>query len=74
MLPRIPEVKAAAVLTKRLKMFHETFAPLGGKSSGKPFGTIWHEGIVGRLTEEVACTYSKIFCCLKMRNYKNIVL
>ena len=67
MLPRIPVVKTAA-LTKRLIVLHEIFAPLGGKSSGKLFGAIWHESIVGRSAEEVASTYSKIFCQPKIKN------
>ena len=58
MLPGITGVKGA-LFTKRLIVFHETFAPLGGQSSGKP---------------SVAGTYSKILCLPKMRDYENIVL
>lgn len=35
MLPGITGVKAA-LFTKRLIVFHETFAPLGGQGNGKP--------------------------------------
>ena len=54
MLPRIPGVKSA-VFTKRLTMYHMTFAPLGGISQGlgKPVGIIWHEAIMGRADEEL---------------------
>lgn len=47
MLPRISGV-IIALFTKRLIIFHETFAPLPGKSRGKPFGAMWHEGVGGR--------------------------
>ena len=55
-------------------MFHEKYASLGGKSSGKPFGAIWHEGTDGRSAEENTSTYSKIFRHPKKRDYKKIVL
>ena len=72
-LPRIPGVKTA-VFTKRLIVFHETFATLGSKSCGNPFGAIPYEGIDRRSAEELASTYSKIFRQPKMRDYENIVL
>ena len=37
MLPRLPGVKTC-VFTRRLVLFHETFAPLGGKCRGKAVG------------------------------------
>ena len=49
-LPRITGAKAA-LFTERLIVFHETFAPLGGESSEKPFGAMWYEGITGRSAE-----------------------
>ena len=55
MLLRISGVEIV-VFTKRLIVFHETFAPLGGKSSGKLFGAIWQEGVAGRSAKEVAST------------------
>ena len=47
-LPRLPGVKTC-VFIQRLVLFHETFAPLGGKNAKKnrPTGLIWHEGISG---------------------------
>ena len=59
MLPRMPGLKVA-VFCKRIVIFNETFAPVGGKSWGKPNGVLWHEGIAGRSAQEVASTYIKL--------------
>ena len=59
MLPRMPGLKVA-VFCKRIVIFNETFAPVGGKSRGKPNGVLWHEGIAGRSAQEVASTYIKV--------------
>ena len=58
MLPRMPGVKTA-VFTKRISIFHETFATVGNKSGTKRKGisVIWHDGIAGRKAEEVASAY-----------------
>ena len=57
MLPRLPGMKKA-IFTRRIILFHETFAPLGGtkNNQNKPIGVIWHEGIAGRYDEDLAST------------------
>ena len=59
MLPRLPGLKVA-IFCKRIVLFNETFAPLGGKSRGKVNGVLWYEGIAGQSAEEVASTYVKV--------------
>ena len=59
MLPRLPGLKVA-IFCKRIFLFNETFALLGGKRRGKANGVLWHEGIAGRSSEEVASTYVKV--------------
>ena len=44
MLPRMPGIKAA-VFTRRIIGFHETFAPVGTFEHSKPIAMIWHEGM-----------------------------
>ncbi|XP_044024086.1 uncharacterized protein LOC122862640 [Siniperca chuatsi] len=58
LLPRMPGVRTA-VFTKRISVFHETFATVGNKtgSKKKSISVIWHEGIAGRKAEEVASAY-----------------
>ena len=56
MLPRMPGIKTA-VFTRRIILFNETFAPVGGH--GKPLGYIWHEGIRRRNDEDIASVYIK---------------
>ena len=58
MLPRLPGVKTC-VFTRRLVLFHETFALLGGKCRGKAVGVIWHEAASGRNAEDLASSYVK---------------
>ena len=58
MLPRIPGVKTA-VFTKRLILFHMTFAPLGGGTES-PHGIIWNKSMAGRCDEDVTSTYMKL--------------
>ena len=54
MLSRLPGLKV--VFCKRIVVFNETFAPVGGSKHGKDkaAGVLWHEGIRGRLAEDVA--------------------
>ena len=58
MLPRLPGLKVV-VFCKRIVVFNETFAPVGGSKHGKDkaAGVLWHEGIRGRLAEDVASTF-----------------
>ena len=52
MLPRLPGMKKA-IFTRRIILFHKTFAPLGGtkNSQDKPIGVIWHEGIMMKILQ-----------------------
>ena len=52
MLPRSPGMKKV-IFTKRIILFQETFAPLGGRKN-KTIGVTWHEGIAGRCDEDLA--------------------
>ena len=57
MLPRIPGLNVV-VFCKRIVLFNETFAPVGGsKKGGKATGVLWHEGVKGRSASDVASTY-----------------
>jgi len=57
MLPHIDNFKAA-IFTKRIIVFNESFVPLGPRSEIKPFATLWHDGISGRKQEDlVSCFY-----------------
>jgi len=47
MLPRMDNFKAA-IFTKRVIAFNESFVPIGPRSSTKPLAVIWHEGVSGR--------------------------
>ena len=72
MLPRLPGNKTA-VFTRRIVMYHETFAPLQPQKEVKkkwrennvslrdirPLGMIWHEAIQGRKDEEICSTVIK---------------
>ena len=58
MLPRLPGLKVV-VFCKRIVVFNETFAPVGGSKNGKDkaTGVLWHEGIRGRSTVDVVGTF-----------------
>uniref|UniRef100_UPI00358ECCF5 dynein axonemal heavy chain 8 n=1 Tax=Myxine glutinosa TaxID=7769 RepID=UPI00358ECCF5 len=73
MLPRLPGVKTC-VFTRRLVLFHETFAPLGGKQAGRnrqPIGVVWHEGIACRQAEDVVSAYDKLIHDRAYRDCEN---
>ena len=55
---RLPGLKVA-VFYKRVVVFNETVAPVGGSKNGKDKATVvlWHEGIRGRSAAEVASTF-----------------
>jgi len=59
MLPRIKGCKTV-LFTKRLVVFHETFAIVGSESKQKTkrknISVIWHEGCAGRKAKEIAST------------------
>ena len=68
MLPRLPGNKTA-IFTRRLVLFHETFAPLGRSSKDHPvLGILWHEAISGRNSEDLASSYTK---CMKDAKYRD---
>lgn len=72
MLPRIPGLKTVC-FTRRLIIFHETFAPVGVyKTAAKPTqSVVWHEGIAGRKCEDIASTF---LIALKIdRDYQHII-
>jgi len=54
MLPCLPGMKSA-VFTRRLVVFHETFAPL--KTLENTIAVLWHEGIAGRSASDIASTF-----------------
>ena len=58
MLPRLPRLKVV-VFCKRIVVFSETFAPVGGLKNGKDkaTGVLWHEGIRARSAVDVASTF-----------------
>lgn len=58
MIPRMEEFKEV-IFTKRICVFNETFAPLGGSSNIPVFAALWHEGIIGRKKEQlISCFHS----------------
>ena len=42
MCPEMPGLKKA-IFAKRIVLFNETFAPVGGQKNGKAVGVLWHE-------------------------------
>ena len=86
MLPRLPGNKTS-VFTRRIILFHETFAPLvpekkikaQWKKEGKAIrkeeviGTVWHEGIHGRNDEDVCSTLIKIMNEPQYRDANEVV-
>jgi len=45
----------SAVFTRRLVVFHETFAPL--LTLNNTISVVWHEGITGRSTDDIASNF-----------------
>ena len=74
MLPRLPGLKKV-IFTRRVILFHESFAPLGGSKDDKrnPIGVIWHEGIAGRNDEDLASTYSEVINHTDYRDHEHFV-
>ena len=71
MHPRMTGLKTA-VFCQRLVVFHQTFAPLGGK--GKSVGVIWHEGIRGRDAKDVASTFIKFMHDVAHRDKDHFII
>ena len=87
MLPRLPGLKTA-VFTRRIILYHETYAPLipsketkkkwkeekRPRRQIKPLGIIWHEGIQGRYDEDVSSTVLKCLRDSKYREAREMVI
>lgn len=71
MLPRMEQFKDA-LFTKRLRVFNQTFAPLGSTKMNPVFACVWHDGIAGKKKEEVISSYHAFF--LKYRDAKEITI
>ena len=72
-LPRLAGLKQA-IFCKRLILFNEIFALVGGKAKGKSVkstGVLWHESIKERSAEDVASTF--IFFLRQNRDINNFV-
>ncbi|KAG5269081.1 hypothetical protein AALO_G00198090 [Alosa alosa] len=72
MLPRMPGVKAA-VFTRRISAYHETFATVGAKKTNKKktISVVWHEGVAGRSAKEVTSAYAAAL--EKERDTKHVI-
>lgn len=56
MLPRMEQFKEV-LFTKRLRVFNQTFAPLGSSKHIPVFASIWHNGIAERKKEDIISCY-----------------
>ena len=70
MMPRMPGVKSA-VFTRRVVLFHETFAPLGDGKDKPTLAVLWHEGISGRNADDVCSAFSRAI--EYMRDYPKLI-
>jgi len=71
MLPRMENFKAA-IFTKRVIAFNESFVPIGPKGCIKPLAIIWHEGIQGRKQEDLTSCFRAFF--LHFKDIKKITI
>jgi len=69
MLPRM-ECFKAAIFTKRIIVFNESFVPIGKKNKVKPLAIIWHEGVSGRKQEDLTSCFFQFL--LFNKDVKNI--
>lgn len=60
MLPRMDNFKAA-IFTKRIICFNESFVPIGPRSDIKPLAIIWNEGVAGRKQEDLTSCFYQYF-------------
>ena len=58
MLPVLPGSKTA-IFCSRGVVFHQTFAPVGGKQNSKPSAVVWNEAMSGRLGSDVTSVFIK---------------
>ena len=74
MLPAMTGLKKS-IFCKRIVLFNETFAPLGGKKQGvAPTGVLWHEGIRGRNAQDVASVFVTFLRKLESKNMSSFGL
>lgn len=71
MIPRMEQFKEV-LFTKRVCVFNETFAPIGGSLTLPVFACLWHEGIAGRKKEDLISCYRSFL--LYYRNATTITL
>ena len=71
MLPATPGLKRRFSV-KRIVMFNETFATVGGKKNGDSTGVLWHEGIRGRTGRDVASVF--VTFLRKLQESKHVTL
>lgn len=71
MLPRMENFKAA-IFTKKVIAFNESFVPIGPKGCIKPLAIIWHEGIQGRKQEDLTSCFRAFF--LHFKDIKKITI
>lgn len=73
MLPRLPGFKSAC-FTRRLVVFHHTYAPIGKYTSTiKTTSIVWDESTAGRKCEDIASAFEKAIIT-KDRDQAEIVL
>ncbi|KAJ8683724.1 hypothetical protein QAD02_019516 [Eretmocerus hayati] len=60
MLPRIDTFKAV-LFSNRLSAYNESFVPVGPNKGRRTYAVCWHEGISGRLKEDLASAYHAFF-------------
>lgn len=70
LLPIIPGSKTS-IFTRRLVVFHETFAPLGSSSKQKPIGVLWDESQSGRDGDDIASAF--VYFLILMRDFENVL-
>lgn len=71
MVPRMEQFKEV-IFTKRICVFNETFAPIGGSATLPVFAALWHEGISGRKKEDLISCYRSFL--LYYRNATTITI
>lgn len=71
MLPRMEQFKEV-LFTSRLRVFNQTFAPLGSTKHNPVFACVWHDGIAGKKKEDVISCYHTFL--LKYRDATEITI
>jgi len=71
MLPRMEQFKAA-IFTRRLVVFNETFVPTGTKQHCNTVAVTWHEATAGRKKEDLVSAFHAFF--IARRDAKRLTL